>query len=81
MLFTHFIINFPTETVEDFKRSLNIAKIFDYSIFLPYGNNALTPASKEYQKPNKEMLQTKTTLAEQALMKHLFNGKVLYEND
>jgi len=44
-LFSHFIIGFPTETEEDFRASIEIARQFDDCIYLAYGDNARTPAA------------------------------------
>ena len=42
--YTHFMINFPRETIEDFKKSLELARVFDASMFIPYQENRRVPA-------------------------------------
>jgi len=43
-LYTHIIINFPTETISDLNKSIKIAKIFDDVLFLDYADNEMTQA-------------------------------------
>jgi MiaB/RimO family radical SAM methylthiotransferase len=43
-LHTHIIVHFPTETCRDFRRSLELATVFDDFILYPYSDNPLTPA-------------------------------------
>jgi MiaB/RimO family radical SAM methylthiotransferase len=49
-LCTHVIVNFPTETMEDFLRSLRVSTLFDECIFVNYSDNPLTPASNIFPK-------------------------------
>ena len=43
-LYTHIIVNFPTETGKDLKASLHAAEVFDEALFMNYSKNPLTPA-------------------------------------
>jgi MiaB/RimO family radical SAM methylthiotransferase len=45
-LSTHVIINFPTETREDFLRSLSVGERFDEVVYLHYSGNLGTAASR-----------------------------------
>ncbi|MBF0510753.1 MAG: radical SAM protein [Candidatus Omnitrophica bacterium] len=47
---SHFIINFPTETMEDFKKCLHLARFFDNVDFVEYQDNRLTEASQIFPK-------------------------------
>jgi tRNA-2-methylthio-N6-dimethylallyladenosine synthase len=47
---THIMINFPTETNDDFLKSLAIANDFDEVVFLHYSDNRDTPAAGIYPK-------------------------------
>lgn len=47
---THIMINFPTESHEDFLQSLAVADGFDEVIFLHYSDNRGTPASELFPK-------------------------------
>jgi len=38
-IYTHIIINFPTETDDDFVASLKISKIFDDVLIMNYSDN------------------------------------------
>ena len=42
---THIMVNFPTETPDDFLKSLAIANDFDEVVFLHYSDNRNTPAA------------------------------------
>lgn len=42
---THLMINFPTETHDDFLKSLAVADEFDEAVFLHYSDNRDTPAA------------------------------------
>lgn len=44
--YTHFILNFPTETEVDFNASLDASKIFDECLFMNYSMNPQTPAAR-----------------------------------
>ncbi len=43
---THIMINFPTETHDDFLKSLAVANEFDEVVFLHYSDNRETPAAR-----------------------------------
>ncbi len=43
---THIMINFPTESHDDFLRSLAVADEFDEVVFLHYSDNRGTPAAE-----------------------------------
>jgi tRNA A37 methylthiotransferase MiaB len=45
-LYTHILANFPTETMQDFLRSLKASILFDECMIITYSDNPLTPASK-----------------------------------
>jgi tRNA-2-methylthio-N6-dimethylallyladenosine synthase len=45
-LCTHLLINFPTETHEDFLETLHVADGFDEALFLHYSDNQGTVASE-----------------------------------
>ena len=45
-LFSHFILNFPTETLPDFEASMKFARQFAACLFIPFGSNVRTEASK-----------------------------------
>ena len=47
---THMMINFPTETEEDYLASLALAKEFDTALFLHYSDNSGTPAAEIHPK-------------------------------
>lgn len=47
---THLIVNFPTETHDDFIRSLALADDFDEVVFLHYSDNRGTPAAGLFPK-------------------------------
>jgi MiaB/RimO family radical SAM methylthiotransferase len=49
-LVTHILVNFPTETEEDFLASLAVAAAFDDSIFLQFSENQETGAAILYPK-------------------------------
>lgn len=43
-LYSHFIVNFPTESIKDFNRSIEMAKLYDQNLFLKYEDNKNTAA-------------------------------------
>ncbi len=45
-LYSHILMNFPTETKQDFMQSLDAATNFDELMFITYSKNPLTNASK-----------------------------------
>ncbi|MBF0510754.1 MAG: radical SAM protein [Candidatus Omnitrophica bacterium] len=74
-LYTHFMVNFPTETASDFKKSLGLAKYFDYANFIEYGENAQTPACRIRPKCSLEELEAKKRIFEFAKKKGLVKGE------
>jgi len=75
-IFTHFMVNFATETFDDFQRSLDMASLFDYCLFLPYGINKRTVASVLPEQGNRELLAIKLRAAEWAVEKGYVKGLV-----
>jgi MiaB/RimO family radical SAM methylthiotransferase len=63
-LFTHFIFNFPTETLQEFEKSIELAELFDHCYFIPYSDNKRTRASKITPKCSQEELDIKIELIE-----------------
>lgn len=43
-LYSHFMLNFPTETDEEFDASMAYARLFDSCLFIAFGSNRRTPA-------------------------------------
>ena len=76
-LFTHFIINFPSESLRDFKASLNLASMFDFCLFLPYNENSNTLAARINRKCSQEDLNIKTKLVNQLIKSGVINGRVV----
>ncbi|MBU0460957.1 MAG: radical SAM protein [Nanoarchaeota archaeon] len=62
-IYTHMILNFPTETREDFMETLKISRYFDESLFITYSENPLTPASKIEPKVDQEEQKRRIALA------------------
>ncbi len=46
MIWSHFIVGFPGETPEDFRRSLDLIKEFDFCFWFPYSKVGGTPSSQ-----------------------------------
>ena len=76
-LFTHFIMNFPSETAEEFQKSLELAPFFDYTLLLPYGENHRTQASEIVKRCTPEQMAVKVKMAEKAIEKDDFKGMVV----
>jgi MiaB/RimO family radical SAM methylthiotransferase len=78
-LFTHFIAGFPTETVDDFRCSLDLAPLFDCVLFLPYGANSRTAASGIQGRLNttEQDLEIKLGMASEAISRGHFRGMVV----
>ena len=72
--YTHFMINFPRETIEDFKESLELAKIFDSSMFIPYQENRRTTAYRIHPKCTREELHRKIDLLKYYVDKNIINA-------
>ncbi len=60
---THLMINFPTETHEDFLRSLGIAEGFDEVLFLHYSDNQGTAAVELFPKVPKPEARRRLDMA------------------
>ncbi|OQY06184.1 MAG: hypothetical protein B6I22_05980 [Desulfobacteraceae bacterium 4572_123] len=58
-LYTHIIVNFPTETERDLQASLHASEIFDEALFMNYSKNPLTPA---FRLPDVDKKQKQRTL-------------------
>ena len=80
-LFTHFIVNFPTETIDDFRKSLEIARIFDFCFFLAYGENARTPAAQITPKCKDTDLDAKIAILKQAIESQSVKGTFVGQRD
>jgi len=72
-LFTHFMINFPTETIQDFEKSLELAGAFDSSMFIPYQENKRTLAYRIRPKCTQEGLTDKINR-----LKHCINHRIFH---
>ncbi len=59
VLTTHFIFDFPTETMEDFERSVELSALFDNSLFFEYVDNEKTPAYRLGPKCGRDELEAK----------------------
>jgi len=59
-IYSHFIYNFPTETWDEFERSIAFARHFDHCVFIGYGENSGTPAAVITPKSDVHSLQAKT---------------------
>ena len=72
-LFTHFMINFPGESLQDFKKSLELAALFDSSMFIPYQENQKTLASRITPKGTREVLTDKINM-----LKYCINNRIIH---
>jgi MiaB/RimO family radical SAM methylthiotransferase len=70
ILYTHILFNFPTETREEFLKSLEASLFFDEALFITYSDNPLTPASKIEPKVSPDEKDTRIKIA----MKFLNTG-------
>jgi tRNA A37 methylthiotransferase MiaB len=57
---SHFIYNFPTESMMEFEQSLEFARHFDHCVFIGYGENSGTRAAAFFPKCDDQELRTKT---------------------
>jgi ribosomal protein S12 methylthiotransferase len=62
---SHFIYNFPTESPEEFERSLGFARHFDHCVFIGYGENSGTRAAAFFPKCDARALEAKTRRLEE----------------
>ena len=72
--YTHFMINFPGETIEDFKKSIELAKVFDSSMFIPYQANRRTPAYRIGPECGQEELYRKIDLLKYEIETGIINA-------
>lgn len=79
VLYSHFIANFPTETVPEFEKSLEYAALFDYCFFLGYNENKRTAAVDIYPKCTAAQLLEKyrmfTEMEQAGLIRGMFLNK------
>jgi threonylcarbamoyladenosine tRNA methylthiotransferase CDKAL1 len=59
LVYSHFIFNFPTETWDEFEKSVAFARHFDHSVFIGYGENKGRPAAGLFPKCGNEALEAK----------------------
>jgi ribosomal protein S12 methylthiotransferase len=74
-LFSHFIVNFPTETTDDFKKSINYATYFDHVFFMEYADNIRMPASKLFPKCAQTQLEIKRKIFEAYKKRGMIKGE------
>ena len=72
-LYTHILANFPTETMEDYLKSLRAALLFDECMIIAYSDNPLTPASKIVPKIE-QLEKVKRLRIAQELIKNIIAG-------
>ena len=73
---THIIVNFPTETKEDFLSSLRLIALFDDFLIFNYSDNSALPAGKIFPKV-KRVEREKRLRVCRDLVKRLNRGKVV----
>jgi threonylcarbamoyladenosine tRNA methylthiotransferase CDKAL1 len=64
-IYSHFIFNFPTETREEFERSIAFARHFDHCVFIGYGENSSTRAAALLPKCGDQELEEKVRRLEE----------------
>ena len=69
-LYTHILANFPTETMEDYLKSLRAALLFDECMIIAYSDNPLTPASKIVPKIEQLEKVKRLRIAQELMKKH-----------
>ena len=69
-LYTHILANFPTETMEDYLKSLKAALLFDECMIIAYSDNPLTPASKIVPKIEQLEKVKRLRIAQELMKKH-----------
>ncbi len=79
ILTTHVMLNFPTETMEEFRMSLEYAKLFNYNIICAYGDNLRTKSHEYFLefKDSDELLIAKQALAQEYLDKKFIDGIIV----
>ena len=75
-IYTHILINFPSETREDFEKSLESSSYFDEALFITYSDNASTDASFISPKVSDEEQEARTKKV-QDIVKNGFRGKII----
>jgi tRNA A37 methylthiotransferase MiaB len=76
-VYSHFIYNFPTESMEDFERSLDFARHFDHCVFIGYGENSGTRAAVLSPKCDDQALRVKTRRLEEQVRAGRLNAFVV----
>lgn len=64
-VYSHFIFNFPTETWEEFEKSIHFARHFDHCVFIGYGENNSTRAAEIFPKCGNRALEDKARRLEE----------------
>lgn len=78
---SHFIFNFPSETMAEFRRSLYYAQLFDFSAFFLYCDNKRTPASGIYPKCTEEESERKMLEIKSLIKNKTIKGLVMEIKD
>lgn len=73
-LVTHILLNFPTETEDDFMASLVVADLFDDAIFLQFSENQDTGAAALYPKVTAQEVKTRLDAASAFVNQRLTGG-------
>jgi len=76
-LFTHFIINFPSESMSDFKKSLELAELFDFNLFLHYKDNINTRSHLIKPKCSESDLKMKIEMLEDLIHSDKLRGNII----
>lgn len=66
-LYTHVLANFPTETMLDYRRSLEAARLFDEFMVINYSDNPLTSASNIMPKVSKADQERRMQIAREVI--------------
>jgi len=77
-LCTHIMYNFPTESKEDFKESLKLAREFDFIIFLEFGETKKTPSAKILPKSSNKDGQYKERIIRDYIDNKIITGKIAW---
>ena len=73
-IISHFIINFPGETMAEFEESLRYARLFKFSLFLPYSDNKRARAYRLAPKCTQDELEEKMRRVKEEIKKKTFKG-------
>ena len=76
-LYSHFIIGFPGETDSEFEASIDFARHFDDCLFITYGDNEKTPASRILPKSTSLELTARRGRLATLLARHELRGVVV----